>query len=117
MQQGQGPGLPAYSLGEQGGSSTITLLTSEIPAHTHTANAPVANASSTAGNSTLPTGKVWARYGREGGYSNAAADTQMAAGVNLAVNPVGGNLPHENMLPYLALNFVIAMQGIFPPRP
>jgi microcystin-dependent protein len=117
MQQGQGPGLSGRDLGEVGGSSAVTLLGTQIPAHTHTADAPTVNAASTAGNSTLPTGKVWARYGREGGYSNAAADTQMAAGVALTVNPVGGDLPHNNMPPYLALNFVIAMQGIYPSHP
>ncbi len=116
IQAGQGPGLSLYNQGEMGGASGVTLSQTEIPSHGHTAVAPTVNASDTAGNSTSPTGKVWARYGREGGYSNAPANTQMAAGVSLGVQPAGNSLPHNNLPPYLTLNFIIARQGIFPPR-
>lgn len=117
IQAGQGSGLSNYILGQSGGESSVILTTDEIPNHSHTAVAPTVNASDTAGNSTSPTGKVWARYGREGGYSNAPADTQMAAGVSLDVQPVGSGTAHNNLSPFVNLNFIIAMQGVFPPRP
>jgi microcystin-dependent protein len=115
MHPGQAPGLSSHTLGETGGSDSVTLLTSQIPSHTHTVTTS-ANAANTAGNSTTPTGKVWARYGREAGYSDAPADTDMAAGVTHTVNSTGGGQPHNNYSPCLTLNFVIALQGIYPPR-
>lgn len=117
IQAGRGPGLSDYIVGESGGESTVALTSDEMPNHSHTAVAPTANASNTAGNSTSPTGKVWARYGREGGYSNAPADTQLAAGVALAAQTTGNGVAHNNLPPYLTLNFIIATQGVFPIRP
>src|SRR5262249_35445378 len=111
LQQGQGPGLSLYDLGEVGGESTVTLLTTEIPAHAH-----VASCLNGAGTSATPGANVWAsaRVGRqnENRYS-ATGGTQMSS---QAVAGTGGSLPHNNMPPYLAVNFCIALQGIYPAR-
>ena len=107
MQPGQGQGLSLRDLGEMSGVETITLLTSEMPFHTHTANG-----SDEDDNSLIPVGHA---YGKQSvAYKNAGALGQLAP-QSLAV--AGGGLPHNNMQPYLALNFCIALQGIFPQRP
>jgi microcystin-dependent protein len=113
LQQGQGPGLTPRDLGEVGGEPTVTLLSTEMPSHTHTANAR--NDSGSTGN---PANAVWA----EAAYGRQAANIYSTAAPNVAMNPqatqvTGGNQPHNNMPPYLAVNFIIALQGIFPQRP
>jgi microcystin-dependent protein len=107
---GQGPGLSNHSLGEQSGSETVTLIQSEIPFHTHTLRA-----SNTNGNSQIPTNRTLARFGTNNLYQqDASANLVTMAPQALAV--AGNSLPHNNMMPYLTLNFCIAMQGVFPPR-
>jgi microcystin-dependent protein len=91
-------------LGEMGGETSHTLNISELPAHTHV---PVGSATSPT--VAPPTNNIWA--------SNP--NKSYSATINSAMNPAGitatgGNQPHENMSPYLVLNFVIALQGIFP---
>lgn len=103
---GQGAGLSQYFQGDSGGQETVTLLQSEIPAHTHTAN--VSNA---VADQTDPTGKVFAAAASGLLYGTSATAT-MAPG---ALAPVGGQ-PHNNMMPYTTLTCIIALQGIFPPR-
>jgi len=114
LHPGQGPGLNQYFLGESGGVQTVTLLQSELPLHSHFVNADTGSASSGSpaggifkagirpGN---PSGAVWL-------YNKGPADTPIQ-GVGIA----GGNQPHNNMMPYLTLNFCIALQGVFPARP
>ncbi|HVX54682.1 phage tail protein [Nocardioides sp.] len=113
MQQGQGPGLSLRSLGQEGGQQAVTLLNSELPSHTHQ---PVATAAS--GTTGSPAGARWAttRVGRQGveAYSIATPDQSMSVA---ATGPTGGSLPHNNMPPYVVVNYIIALQGIFPPRP
>jgi microcystin-dependent protein len=113
MQQGQGPGLSTRSLGETGGVSSVTLLTSEMPAHTHQVNALDAG-----GDATTPNNALWAsaQLGRLGtnAYS-AASPSQMMNPLTTAIS--GGSQPHNNMPPYLGVTFIIALQGIFPQRP
>lgn len=99
-----------YFQGEELGVETVTLIQSEIPAHTHQLMAE--------GSSALvsPNGAAWGTLaGRTPPprYSNAAANVAMNF---QALNVAGGSLPHNNMQPYLVVNFIIAMQGIFPPR-
>jgi microcystin-dependent protein len=113
MHQGQGPGLSQRFLGEQSGEQTVTLLTNEMPAHNHA----IGKALNAGGNSQSAVGGIWAESpaGR-GGFVNI-----YAAPATGAVNPnslalTGGSLPHNNLQPYLVLNFCIALQGIFPPR-
>ena len=105
---GQGPGLSLYDLGQMGGEETVTLLESEIPSHTHQAQAHFG-----AGTVTTPGPSVG--IGSSGAaqiYTSTTADP--APSYMLGVT--GGSLPHNNMQPYLTLNFCIAMQGVFPPR-
>lgn len=117
MQPGQGQGLSLHDLGEEGGAETITLLQSEMPAHSHSMSARGAAGTTTNPAGATPANMSWlagASFGQVRGYSTAVpADTAMSA--TLAVT--GGGLPHPNMQPYLTVNFCIALQGVFPPRP
>ena len=111
MHAGQGPGLSQRFLGEMGGEEFVTLLQSEIPAHSHSLNAN-AQPSSTG----VPTSITCVSRGFGGSPYKA---TPFTPNVNMApqtLAPAGGSLPHNNMMPYLTLNFCIAMQGVFPPR-
>lgn len=109
---GQGPGLSNYVQGEATGTETNTLLVTNLPAHNH---AIVAN--SGVGNSNSPEGALLAGYGSamppEGPYTNAGANTTLAAN---AVQPTGGSQPVNNLQPLLVLNWVIALEGIYPSR-
>jgi microcystin-dependent protein len=109
MHPGQGPGLSLHDLGESGGSETVTLLESEIPAHTHTLRG-----NNTQGDSPIPTGNTLARYSGNVYQQNVSSNLTAMAPQSLA--PAGGGLPHNNMQPYLTLSFCIALQGIFPAR-
>jgi microcystin-dependent protein len=110
MHPGQGQGLSLYDLGEQGGTQTVTLLTSEMPVHNHgmtaqtTDAADITNVVSTAGYARSPDGTP---------YQAATDGTALAFE---AAPLAGGSLPHNNLMPYLTLNFCIALQGVFPPR-
>jgi microcystin-dependent protein len=109
MHPGQGPGLSLYDLGETGGSQTVSLLISEIPAHTHGLQASNSDAVDQSPVSELFAGGV----GGINFYSSTAATVALA---DTALAPAGGDQPHNNMQPYLTLNFCIALQGVFPPR-
>lgn len=100
--QGSGSGLSAVDLGEVGGVEQVTLLQTQMPAHTH----PV-RAATGAQTTNRPTG---AYVGAGNSYS-VSADTTLAA-----PDTAGGSSPHENRQPYLGLNYVIALAGIFPSR-
>lgn len=112
MHPGQGPGLSLHDLGEIGGAQFVTLLVSEIPFHTHTqmANTSPANRSAPGGNS-------FARVTGATPYIAASPAPPMTNMAFQALSLAGGSLPHNNMMPYLTVNFCIAMQGIFPQRP
>jgi microcystin-dependent protein len=109
MHPGQGPGLSLHLLGESGGSETVTLLESEIPAHSHALMAHNVPA-----NVTAPSVNV--------GLSRSAGGFAYGPSNNLVVmspqtlGPSGGSQPHNNMMPYLTFYFNIALQGVFPPR-
>jgi microcystin-dependent protein len=109
MHPGQGPGLSLYDLGESGGSETVTLLTSEIPAHNHSlagSNRPA--------NSASPSPTVAIAGAR--GFNAFASANNLAVSDPQTLGLGGSNQPHNNMQPYLTLSFCIAMQGVFPPR-
>jgi microcystin-dependent protein len=112
MQAGQGPGLSQRFEGEMSGEQFVTLIQTEMPAHSHTAVATTNIA-----DQPNPDGNVWAvAQGDRGAtnyYNTAAGPNQMAP---FALSIAGGSQPHNNMPPYLTLNFCIALQGIFPPR-
>jgi microcystin-dependent protein len=105
---GQSSGLSLYQIGQSGGSPTVTLLTTEMPLHTHSLltdnnNGPDNNSPS---NATLSTPVNM--------YTKAL--TPLVQMSSQAITPQGSNSPHNNLMPYLTLNFCIALQGIFPAR-
>ncbi len=110
MHPGQGPGLSLHDLGEVGGSQTVSLLESEIPAHTH---ALMAN--TTTATKSLPTGNSFAKASAMVPYL-APAGAPLVSMADQTITPAGGDQPHNNLQPYLTLNFCIALQGVFPPR-
>ena len=110
MHPGQGPGLSLHDLGETGGSETVTLLESEIPAHSH---GVLAAPALVAGDSNIPAGNAFAKSSQGNVYVAAANIVGMS---DQTIAPAGGDQPHNNMQPYLTLNFNIALQGVFPPR-
>jgi microcystin-dependent protein len=112
MQPGQGQGLSLRDLGEMSGVETITLLQSEIPVHTHGLMAD--NVDPADLNIPGPT-RVLAISQNVFGYQTSNAGLGLMA--FQALPPAGGGLPHNNMQPYLTLNFCIALQGVFPQRP
>ncbi len=111
MHPGQGPGLSLHDLGETGGSETVTLLESEIPAHSHNMKATVENGTqgTLAPNITLATSIAGSLYQSNTNSNLVTMNPQ-------AVSPAGGDQPHNNMMPYLTFYFNIALQGVFPPR-
>jgi microcystin-dependent protein len=107
LHPGQGPGLSLYDLGQTGGVETVTLLESEIPAHSHTLRG-----SNLIADSPTPANNTLARF--RGGYqSNTGGLVAMSPA---ALPPAGGDQPHNNMMPYLTLSFCIALQGVYPPH-
>lgn len=113
---GQGPGLSNINLGEMAGAPTHTLIITEMPAHNHTVTL---QAVSTAGNTHTPgpttsmAQLVDSRSNPLNVYSTAAANTSSAGG---SASIAGGSQPHNNMQPYLGMNYIITMEGIYPSR-
>lgn len=114
MQPGQGQGLSLRDLGEMSGVESVTLLVSEMPAHAH----GVGRALADAGNVITPVNSVWAQAAAGRGAAALYKEGSPTGKVNInSLNITGGGLPHNNMQPYLTLNFCIALQGVFPQRP
>jgi len=97
---------PGFALGQSGGVETVTLTTNQIPAHSH-----VPQAFATAGNQNSPAGGVWAFSNSGSLYGDTAPANAFAA---TAIGPSGGSQPHDNMIPFLAVNFILSLFGIFP---
>jgi microcystin-dependent protein len=100
---GQGPGLSNYTQGEVAGVENVTLLASQMPAHTHAQPATAGDETTNRPNAAVPA--------RGGVYANAADGSNLAG-----TTSAGGGQPHENRQPYLVLNYIIALEGIFPSR-
>jgi microcystin-dependent protein len=97
-----------YSLGIRSGQEGIALSLNELPAHLHRAEASNSDATQNA-----PQGNVWAAKRSGTNYGTAPPNTALSPE---SISTVGGGQPHNNMQPYLVLNFVIALQGLFPSR-
>jgi microcystin-dependent protein len=115
---GQGAGLQEWFLGQTQGTDTITLLTTEMPLHSHNvmARSNAAGGTSVAAGSSPALG-AWVQGASTGvvqAYTVNAPNTQMNF---QALSPAGSNFPHNNLMPYLTMTYIIAMQGIFPARP
>jgi len=112
LHQGQGRGLTNRIIGESAGSDSVTLLSSNMPAHNHTAQASLA-----AGTGTSVSGQMLATA--PAGYALYAPATGPGTPIQLtptSVGPAGGNQPHSNDMPTLGVGFIICLQGLFPPR-
>jgi len=124
---GSGPGLSSYKLGARGGVERVTLSTAQMPSHTHVATttatgSAIAHANAS-GNVDTPSGNVWSRVARDNIYSSSTPDVTMsAAAITMSISSsttnanTGGGLSHENRMPYIAMNWIIVLQGIFPSR-
>jgi microcystin-dependent protein len=108
ISQGQGDGLSSYAEGQAGGTETVTLAAAQMPAHTHSVNA-----SSSPAASERPAGRVLARSPGHSYIPEPDTDTVMNAKM---LGDAGNSQPHDNIQPYLVLNFCIALLGIFPAR-
>ncbi len=102
---GQGPGLSSHILGETGGVETVTLITNQIPAHSH-----VPQAAAATGSQSSPSNNIWGASANLPYSQNAPASAMSAAAIGFA----GGSQPHDNMVPYLVINFIISLFGVFP---
>lgn len=119
---GTGPGLSNRTLGEASGLENVTLLTTQIPPHTHVItsdlnvnNQEATNTTPVAGNSLAFAKDINTDSAKI--YNNTAPNTKLNAGsVVSTAAATGGGLPHSNMQPYLALNYIIATEGIYPSR-
>ena len=110
IQAGQGPGLSQYDLGQSGGNDTVTLNGTEVAAHNHAFNCGSggrANVSTVSGN--VNTDAPF----QTNIYAAASDGTVMSPNM---ITPTAPSQPHQNMQPYVAMNFIIALRGIFPPR-
>lgn len=112
MHPGQGPGLSLHDLGETGGSETVTLQQTEIPAHNHN----IATHNLDAGGLQNPGPTVILAKSAQGNAYQTTTNASLTQLAFQALTPTGGGLPHNNLQPYLVLNFCIALQGVFPPR-
>lgn len=112
---GQGPGLTQRSLGATGGQATVALNTTQIPQHTHGLNAATLSPQNPAQNVPSPTAQAQLGLSAPNNiYIDATTpNTQL---IPSSISTTGSNTPHENMQPNLAVNFCIAVQGIFPSR-
>lgn len=124
---GSGPGLSTYNIGEKGGVENVTLLTNQMPQHLHSvaltftvsaSNAQATNNVPAAGNSLAAVYDI-GNANPIAGYNTTAPNTQLNIGsgaINGNTGLTGNNLPHTNLQPFLSVNYIIALQGIFPSR-
>lgn len=110
MHSGQGPGLSVRTLGQMGGSESVTLTVNNLPAHSHSLNANTA-----AGTTGVPTGALLGNSGAlDKEYVSGAPNTQLSTS---SVGATGSNVPVSVMQPYTTVTFIIATQGIYPSQP
>ena len=113
MCPGQGPGTSPYVLGQKDGSQTVTLQSTQVPPHPHSLQADARP-----GDLNMPSSQTsLARSTPQYIYKTAAGATTQPMAAGILGDPVGGNGPHNNLMPYLTLNICVALQGIYPARP
>ncbi|MGG9962810.1 phage tail protein [Ferruginibacter sp. SUN106] len=110
IHQGQGAGLSTYVIGQMAGTESVTLLPGQVPPHSHT----VLSNSATAGTN-VPNANFLAAQSTLSEYIPGASANSVMSPVAIA-NSTGGGLPHSNIMPSLAINYIIALQGIYPPQ-
>src|SRR5688572_2691552 len=106
IHHGQGPGLQNYILAQSGGAEQVTLTTQQIPVHTHPLLATTA-----VGSAASPQGSVLAASGSSNVYRLGPSSVALSS---QTVGPAGGSQPHTNFAPYLCLNFILSLFGLFP---
>jgi microcystin-dependent protein len=106
IHMGQGPGLSSRTIGEQDGTEAVTLTVNQMPIHTH-----ATLLSSAAGSEANPGGNVLAASPNVRLYRPGASTVTLSP---QSVTPAGGNQPHDNLMPFLCVNFIISLFGIFP---
>jgi microcystin-dependent protein len=109
---GQGPGLSPYTLGETGGAPGIMLTSDELPSHTHTVSA-----SAEQGAFPIPGPDRLFAQSKNGNAYQSTTSQSLTPLAQQAITRTGNSAPHNNMQPYVALNIVIALEGIYPARP
>lgn len=97
---------PGFALGQSGGAESVTLTVSQIPAHSHV---PLCNTA--AGSSTTPAQNFWAAATGATNYDNGAPSTALDPAT---ISSSGGSQPHDNMIPFLVVNFILSLFGVFP---
>lgn len=110
IHKGSGPGLSNFNLGQKGGTETNTLTVPQLPSHTHTAHI---NASTDGGEDSTPAGNFLGESGSD--LYTSSGGTAMGND-SVSVGNTGSSQPVNNRSPYLALNYIIALQGVFPSR-
>jgi microcystin-dependent protein len=105
--QGQGTGLSNYVLGQKGGAETVTLTSGQLPQHTHTALG-----SATGGAASSPANATWGNNAIQNKSFGPGTSADASMGGSLAMS--GGSQPHDNMLPFQVISFIIALNGIYP---
>lgn len=113
MHPGRGPGLTPRQIGQRNGTETVTLSENQMPAHSHSANAANAAADVAEPATTASFAAVQGR-GKRAYHSDTNENMVTMADVTIGAN--GGNQAHENQQPFLAMNFIIALQGLYPSR-
>ncbi|KIX22243.1 tail protein [Flavobacterium sp. 316] len=118
--QGQGPGLPNYNIGQKSGNTTVTLLSTNLPAHIHTLNNVHVLLKASSGNADeiSPDGNFPATTNNPIYSGNGASPGVFTGGTQVtgSTDPTGSNIPLSIMNPYLTINYSIATVGIFPSR-
>jgi microcystin-dependent protein len=109
LSAGQGPGLAPRTVGEAAGAEAVTLATATTPAHTH-----LPQATTTTGSSPSPAGTIWATTSAGATYAASSTPTVPMRG-NL-ISGAGASQPHDNLMPFLCINFIIALEGVYPSR-
>lgn len=100
-----------FTLGESGGVEEVTLTTNQIPSHLHVPQGNAAAAGQNSGTAVSPANGVWATQQSLQQFAPGPANANMNAGV---IQPAGGSQPHDNMIPYLCINFIISLYGVYP---